>query len=71
MNVIKKLSACISKAMDTDSFNIFLNNGVLAGQEIPHLHFHIVPRHKEDEVKIKLTHKKYEADEIKRVGEKL
>ena len=27
-----------------ESFNIQLNNGPDAGQEVPHVHFHIIPR---------------------------
>jgi histidine triad (HIT) family protein len=28
--------------------NVLLNDGRLAGQEVPHLHFHIIPRHEGD-----------------------
>ncbi|MGY8754933.1 MAG: HIT family protein [Candidatus Poseidoniales archaeon] len=31
-----------------DDFSIVLHDGPLAGQEIPHLHFHVIPREKGD-----------------------
>lgn len=35
-------------------FNLFQTNGIYAGQEIKHCHFHIIPRHEKDSLKIKL-----------------
>lgn len=35
--------------------NILQNNNAVAGQEVPHVHFHIIPRIAGDGVKIKLT----------------
>jgi len=34
----------ISKTFNADGYNLGLNDGPAAGQTIPHLHFHIVPR---------------------------
>lgn len=31
-----------------DGMNVGLNNGEVAGQAVPHLHWHIIPRYKED-----------------------
>ena len=33
--------------------NVFQNNGKLAGQEIEHVHFHIVPRYPDDSIRFK------------------
>ncbi|MBK9119723.1 MAG: HIT family protein [Phycisphaerales bacterium] len=29
-------------------YNLLQNNGACAGQEVPHVHFHIIPRHRGD-----------------------
>jgi histidine triad (HIT) family protein len=38
---------------NSNGINILQNNGSGAGQEIPHVHFHIIPRFKNDYVKFK------------------
>ncbi|MCB0077319.1 MAG: HIT family protein [Anaerolineales bacterium] len=32
----------------TDHYNVAVNNGAFASQEVPHLHLHLIPRHKND-----------------------
>ena len=41
---VQKVAARIKDALPCDGFNILQNNGPAAGQTVPHLHFHIVPR---------------------------
>ena len=47
----KELVAALSDAFDPSGFNIFQNNGIAAGQTVPHFHVHIVPRYELDEPK--------------------
>ena len=42
---VKKVAAHLKAALPCDGFNILQNNGAAAGQTVPHLHFHIVPRY--------------------------
>ncbi|EFO63249.1 HIT family protein [Giardia lamblia P15] len=39
-----KVSGALIKAMECSCYNIVNNNGPDAGQEVPHIHFHIIPR---------------------------
>ena len=36
------------KALSPDGFTIGVNQGKISGQEVPHLHIHIIPRYKDD-----------------------
>jgi histidine triad (HIT) family protein len=39
-----KLSAAIEKAVESNASTIAIHNGKDAGQEVPHVHIHIIPR---------------------------
>lgn len=47
---VKKIAQAILKLPNIDGVNIMVNNGKTAGQVIPHLHFHIIPRLETDEL---------------------
>ncbi len=41
---VQKVAAHVKAVLPCDGFNILQNNGAAAGQTVPHVHFHIVPR---------------------------
>ncbi|MBT4723021.1 HIT domain-containing protein [Candidatus Falkowbacteria bacterium] len=45
---IPKIAKSVLDAVDAKDFNLIVNNGEIAGQVIPHLHFHIIPRFTDD-----------------------
>lgn len=49
MAVVHKLSPHIKKAVSADGINIGINNDPAAGQEVMHLHVHIIPRFTDDD----------------------
>jgi histidine triad (HIT) family protein len=49
---VKKFSIIVKEVMNADGINIGVNNGKAAGQEVFHLHFHIIPRFKDDGLKL-------------------
>jgi histidine triad (HIT) family protein len=38
------VSRAVKQAFDVEGLNVWQSNGACAGQEIPHVHFHIQPR---------------------------
>ena len=51
MAAVKKVAPAVKRAADTDGFTIMQCNGETGGQVIPHLHFHIISRLKDDGLK--------------------
>ena len=47
-SVVRELTPAIEDAVDADATTVGINDGPAAGQEIPHLHVHIVPRSEGD-----------------------
>jgi len=44
MQTLQRVARAVSRSLDNSDYNIVLNNGTNAGQEVPHVHFHIIPR---------------------------
>jgi histidine triad (HIT) family protein len=45
---VKKIGKLLKDKLGVDGYNVHENNNPIAGQEIPHLHFHITPRYAGD-----------------------
>jgi histidine triad (HIT) family protein len=58
----KILEAIQHTAIRCEGANIFLSDGEIAGQEVPHVHLHIVPRFRGDGVKLTFGKKPPAAD---------
>lgn len=48
MQVAGQLGAALLRVTDGDGFNLLLSNGACAGQVVPHVHLHVIPRHPDD-----------------------
>jgi len=70
MDVINKVSKAVMKATNAPAFNLMLNNGAVAGQIIYHVHFHIIPRHEDDNL-ILWPGKKYNDGEAENLLKKI
>ncbi len=48
LKVSKEAALKITEEAGAEGFNFIMNNGKVAGQIIPHMHWHILPRKKDD-----------------------
>lgn len=55
MNVATKTGRALMKTFGCDGINIVQNNGEAAGQTVFHLHLHVIPRYKDDNIGITWT----------------
>jgi histidine triad (HIT) family protein len=46
--------AIIDSSLRSDGFNFFLSDGECAGQEVPHIHLHVLPRFPRDGLRVSL-----------------
>ena len=49
---VKRVGQAIKKGLGSKGYNIALNNGRVAGQVVPHVHFHVIPRKASDGLKL-------------------
>lgn len=48
MQVSKRVVQKLTEVLNIDGYNILINNKPASGQEVPHLHIHIIPRFTND-----------------------
>lgn len=68
--VVKQVGKAIIRGLEVKGYNLALNNRTVAGQVVPHVHFHIIPRVKGDGLKL-WPQKKYPDNEMELTGKKL
>ncbi|MDZ4198744.1 MAG: HIT family protein [Kiritimatiellia bacterium] len=44
----QKIARALFDDLDADGVNIFQANGAAAGQVVPHVHYHVIPRYNQD-----------------------
>jgi|SRR5580704_4515256 histidine triad (HIT) family protein len=49
MHQVHRVARALARAYDPAGLNVFQNNGVTAGQTVPHYHVHIVPTYAGDQ----------------------
>lgn len=70
IKTVKKVGKALKNGLQVEGYNVGVNNDPIAGQIIPHLHFHIIPRIKGDGLKL-WNQKKYGNGEAEKVLEKI
>ena len=71
MRVVKLIAARMEEVLNMDGFNIMVNNKPASGQEVPHLHIHIIPRFKNDGKTPRMIKESYTNGEMAAIGERL
>ena len=71
IQLIQKITKALSLAIAPDGYNVFSNNKKAAGQEVPHLHFHIAPRFSNDGHTFRWSHGRYKQGEMEAVLDKI
>jgi diadenosine tetraphosphate (Ap4A) HIT family hydrolase len=49
LDLLAKAKAVLETEFKPDGYNIGINDGPAAGQTVPHLHMHLIPRYKGDQ----------------------
>jgi len=68
MATAPKVARAVMAATGGEGFNFFQFNGACSGQEVFHLHFHIIPRHPGDRVSYQWKQGKYGEGEMAALG---
>jgi histidine triad (HIT) family protein len=71
LGAVHTVAHALTKSLKLDGFNIFSNNGRIAGQSVFHFHFHVTPRYKNDNIQFVLELKKYTNGEMAEFAEKI
>jgi histidine triad (HIT) family protein len=66
MKIVKKVGQSLKKNLGAEGYNVLENNDPVAGQVVPHLHFHVTPRLENDGLDLwpQKQYKENEAEEV-------
>lgn len=70
MRTVRTIAPAVRDAVGAKGVHINSNHGAEAGQAVPHLHFHIIPRHSHDEFEF-WPQGSYNGNEAEEVAEKI
>lgn len=71
LSVAGRISARQKQTLGAEGSNIMINNGEAAGQTIPHLHIHVIPRYASDALHMPLPKLGYSEGELEKYQKKL
>lgn len=71
ISVAHKIARAIKSSLNPEGLTVVQLNGKVAGQMVPHLHVHVIPRKEDDPLKISWKMIPGDMDNIKAVAEKI
>ncbi len=69
MDALSRVGRAVMEATGADGLNLMQNNHEAAGQMVHHVHFHLIPRHSEDGLKLWPQSSYDNPDEMNRLTE--
>jgi histidine triad (HIT) family protein len=66
LQAAKIVTQALVESLKLEGYNLFSNNGSIAGQSVFHFHLHVTPRYRDDNIRFVLNLKKYSDGELKR-----
>jgi histidine triad (HIT) family protein len=67
----QKVAKAMVVGLELPGFNLAMNNGSVAGQVVFHLHWHLIPRHPSDGLRLWPARAPYPPGEAERIAEKI
>ncbi len=67
----KVAKALYEEPFNAQGVNFLLSDGKVAGQEIFHIHLHVIPRYADDDISFRAPRKKPSREELRNLAEKL
>ena len=71
MEATQQVSRAMVECLQLEGFNIFSNNGAIAGQSVFHFHWHVTPRYRDDNIRFELTLKQYSVGQMVTYGQRI
>ncbi|MEM2874343.1 MAG: HIT family protein [Candidatus Nanoarchaeia archaeon] len=71
LQLIKIIAQSQIEVLGAEGVNVLQNNGAAAGQAVPHVHFHVIPRFKNDKVTIAWEPCELKEEQIKEILKRL
>ncbi len=63
IRVVRRVAEAVASGTGCEGFNLHQSNGACAGQVVPHVHFHIIPRFENDGHSFHWRQERYESEE--------
>ena len=71
ITAVKKIAKAVMDSTGCTGFNIHQNNFKDGNQEVPHLHFHIIPRFKDDGLKVWGLSENWQENEMQSIADNI
>jgi len=65
------VARALVEAFGLEGFNVFSNNGKVAGQSVFHFHMHVTPRYADDDIRFILRLKEYPDGSMSEIGTRI